>query len=709
MIAANEADTRAGTKDRQYGDDWLHTYLMTNHMESDLNSFADGIRGRTLWHDEYRSKYEFLVAASAQCNGTPGDCFPAVTFPASFTTSNAPWHNSTCDGCHVRNGSGIPIKPNPATPGTLDAVLQGPAGCPTPTNPCFMTSGQYNPYVVKDYTFTGAIKPMKLVFFDLRRTGRNNNETVYTDPQGGTGSAWTNRIMNFYGDSFHVTAPGYTYSWSYGKADDNRVVVTDSQGKPLKRINQELKNYEYVPQQVNLANSFNTAPCTASSIVIAVPRAVPKEVWPVDSDDKADCSAVSGTSIYNAIYTPIPYGNGDTRTQVGFMLLNGKRLGNLGAMEALPNGDPSLYNGTSPAGSILGFQQSQMSTLGSATIKVNGVDVTVPIYGSIPWSVGTRGGFLRSGVVASDQKMACGTADMSLAKCWIGRFGWIGDRVSLEDQVANAAFIEMNMTTPNGSGYGPNWTFPVRYNLPNCGPASQSCVNTGTGCEVSGGPCGNAKLLEIDINRMADYARWIGDPTRSEFTVTLPDVVAGERIFRDIMCSTCHVIDKIPITNSEDTMLTPVFRARLATHTAPASPFLSYLGTDLLMHDMGYLSQVGVRNPGTLLSGIRDATTGVVLPGMENYVQKIRTPPLKGLRFNRFVTESYKNTLGYVANRPPYPPACDFLLHDGRACDATEAAFLHDGPAIKKLKVIESLNGLGATQLQQLRAFLYSL
>lgn len=28
-------------------------------------------------------------------------------------------------------------------------------------------------------------------------------------------------------------------------------------------------------------------------------------------------------------------------------------------------------------------------------------------------------------------------------------------------------------------------------------------------------------------------------------------------------------------------------------------------------------------------------------------------------------------------------PACDFLLHDGRPCDAIEAAFLHDGPEIK--------------------------
>jgi hypothetical protein len=118
------------------------------------------------------------------------------------------------------------------------------------------------------------------------------------------------------------------------------------------------------------------------------------------------------------------------------------------------------------------------------------------------------------------------------------------------------------------------------------------------------------------------------------------------------------------------------------------------------MHDMGYLSQVGIRS-----AGIRDTVSGVVLPGFENYVQKIRTPALKGLRFNRFVTDSHNNT----TSKSPPTPACDFLLHDGRACDAIEAAFLHDGPAIKELGVIAGLNGLSAPQLKQLRAFLYSL
>ena len=145
-------------------------------------------------------------------------------------------------------------------------------------------------------------------------------------------------------------------------------------------------------------------------------------------------------------------------------------------------------------------------------------------------------------------------------------------------------------------------------------------------------------------------------------------------------------------------MLTKDFRARLATRVAQsARPFLSYIGTDLLMHDMGYLSQVGHAT-----QAIRDGD-GVVLPAFRSYVQKIRTPALKGLQFNRFVTDSHKNT------KTPADPACDFLLHDGRACDAIEASFLHDGPAIRKLRVIEGLNGLTPNQVRDLRAFLYSL
>ena len=269
----------------------------------------------------------------------------------------------------------------------------------------------------------------------------------------------------------------------------------------------------------------------------------------------------------------------------------------------------------------------------------------------------------------------------------------MGDRGSLEDQVANAAFVEMNLLTNEGYKklYSNEKTlFPIRYGYPNCGPADKACTAATKG---------NGDLSESDVNRMAAYARWLGNPTRSEFQAALPDVVAGEKVFRQVKCDSCHVIRKIDI-DPEDTVLSREFRDRLQTRvTNTAKPFLSYIGTDLLMHDMGYLSQVGYAS-----QSIRDSN-GIVLPGYQNYVQKIRTPPLKGLRFNRFVTESHKN----VKPADPPNPACDFLLHDGRACDAIEAAFLHDGPAIKKLGVIDDLIGLSKTQLRQLRAFLYSL
>ena len=113
-------------------------------------------------------------------------------------------------------------------------------------------------------------------------------------------------------------------------------------------------------------------------------------------------------------------------------------------------------------------------------------------------------------------------------------------------------------------------------------------------------------------------------------------------------------------------------------------------------------ARLPVRRLVTQSRPIRDGD-GVVLAAYQNYVRKIRTPPLKGLRFNRFVTDSYKNTNAAGA------PACDFLLHDGRACDAIEAAFVHDGPAIKKLGVIQGLTHLTPKELRELRAFLYSL
>lgn len=623
---ANVADVKRAFHGRNYTDtEFYHTLLMSNHMESDPWNFADGIRGKVLWHNEYRTQKMY----EASIHGVSTK-FGARTFAAAFDAASAPspFHNNTCDGCHVRNGSGVPIN----TAGKLDPALQE-----------FMTAAEYNPYPVKDYTFTGQIRPMKLVFFDLKRDTTRLDSSRYSEPlafptflRGGVPRTfpaddmyYNNKVMNFYGDSFHVTTPGYGYDWSYEAASPGRMVVN------VPRVNAEL-NKTYEPRQVKLGTFQTSASC---QLVSPAPTTKP---WP------GTCAEVDGTAIRGAI-------DGGA---VGYMLLNGKRLGNLSAIESIPSN------------AVVGFRASQVAALGEA------------IAGEVIWNAGSRDG------VGGKVFKECRTK--SQTDCFIGRFGWLGDRASLEDQVANAAYVEMNMTT--SEGYKKLYAntkvpFPIRYAHPNCGPANKTCVTSK----------GNADLTERDVERMADYARWLGNPTRSEFKVALPEVVAGEKHFRRLKCDTCHVIGRIDIVPDE-TMLTKNYRDRLATRVSgSARPFLSYIGTDLLMHDMGYLSQVGAAT-----QPIRDGD-GVVLPAYRNFVQKVRTPALKGLGFNRFVTDSHKNT------KSAGDPACDFLLHDGRACDAIEAAFLHDGPAVRKLGVVSGLNALNAQETRELRAFLYSL
>jgi hypothetical protein len=658
---ANEADFKNAFQGRNYGDspDFYHTLLMTNHMESDPDEFAEGIRGKVLWHNEYRTQKMYDRDLNKKTDKFPTKAFAAAFDPAM---AKAPFHNYTCDGCHVRNGSGIPIN----TMGTLAVDVNN-----APIQE-FMTSEVYNPYgtpkpdnsLIKDYTFTGHIQPMKLVFFDLQRStspllraANRSDDSVYSKPLAASqvaqaprsvqnaNSYYKNTIMNFYGDSFHVTRPNYGYSWSYEKAKSIRMVV------PTTRHNNEL-NKDYQPLQVKLGKFTTDTSCQL------VKLDTPPPTWPTKCDD------INSDAIHKATdEQPAP--------PVGFMLLNGKRHANSSAIEAIPNRV------------IFDINRTQSAALGAA------------IAGELQYNAGSRDG------VGGKDSLVRQCATKSVNNCFFGRFGWLGDRVSLEDQVANAAFVEMNMTTKTGYDALKGMMFPIRYDRPNCGPADQTCVTS----------AGNANLSEQDINRMAAYARWLGNPTRSEFVASLPDVVAGEKIFGDIKCDTCHVIEKIEIRDPNDTMLTKYFRDRLEKRIDKGKkiyPFLSYLGTDLLMHDMGYLSQVG-----SAKDSIRDPDTGLVLPnmGFEDFVQKIRTPALKGLRFNRFVTDSQKNTKSLCKLLPTdtCDPACDFLLHDGRACDAIEAAFLHDGPAIKKLGVIEGLNGLTKDQVRQLRAFLYSL
>ncbi len=80
------------------------------------------------------------------------------------------------------------------------------------------------------------------------------------------------------------------------------------------RVNSEL-NKTYDPRQVKLGAFQTSSTC---QLVLPAPTSKP---WPASCDDVNDA----------AIRAAIDGG------AVGFMLLNGKRLGNLSAMEAIPN------------------------------------------------------------------------------------------------------------------------------------------------------------------------------------------------------------------------------------------------------------------------------------------------------------------------------------------------------------------------------------
>ena len=118
----------------------------------------------------------------------------------------------------------------------------------------------------------------------------------------------------------------------------NRMVVNAA------RVNAEL-NKTYEPRQVKLGSFQTSASC---QLVLPAPTAKP---WP------SNCDEVNGTAI-----------RASNDGGAWFMLLNGKRLGNLSAIEAIPNQ------------AILGFRNSQRAALGET------------IAGEIVWNAGSRDG-----------------------------------------------------------------------------------------------------------------------------------------------------------------------------------------------------------------------------------------------------------------------------------------------------------------------------
>ena len=195
-------------------------------------------------------------------------------------------------------------------------------------------------------------------------------------------------------------------------------------------------------------------------------------------------------------------------------------------------------------------------------------------------------------------------ADPATGKTLIGRFGWKAQVATLLTFGGDAYLNEMGITSR---------LFPVE-NAPNGNAQLLSQYDTVADPEDVVDPASG----KGDIDRVADFMRWLGPPPRQPLTNS---AAVGRSVFQNLGCALCHV----PV------MFTGPNRSAALRNQEV------WLFSDLLLHDMGALGDGIAQGPAD--------------------VREMKTAPLWGLRASA-----------------PY-------LHDGRAATADDAIKAHDGEA----------------------------
>ncbi len=188
----------------------------------------------------------------------------------------------------------------------------------------------------------------------------------------------------------------------------------------------------------------------------------------------------------------------------------------------------------------------------------------------------------------------------------IGRFGWKANQPTLRQQSAGAALGDVGLTTTMN---------PTE----NCAGPQAACATAITG--------GAPEISDEFLDKLTLYMQTIAVPAQRN--AGAPDVVEGERLFRDFGCAACHM---------------PTLKTAAAAHLPELSGQTFHPFTDLLLHDMG--------------EGLADNR-----PDFEATGREWRTPPLWGLGLLD-VVNGHTN-----------------LLHDGRARGFAEAILWHGGEA----------------------------
>ncbi|WP_250463187.1 di-heme oxidoredictase family protein [Microbulbifer litoralis] len=251
-----------------------------------------------------------------------------------------------------------------------------------------------------------------------------------------------------------------------------------------------------------------------------------------------------------------------------------------------------------------------------------------------------------------DEDGVLGTAnyayDPESGEVRLGRYGWKAGKVSLRHQVANAALLDMSVTSS---------VYPNR-----------DCLAGPKYCDPASGT--EAGLPDDALQLMTDYLHLLAVPAQRSQVSGFPRGVSplpyldvdpnkieqGEQVFNDIRCNACHVGE---IQTSA--------RSRFAeVRNQTIRPY-----TDLLLHDMG--------------EGLADDFAEGVANG-----RMWRTPALWGIGYTKYVAGDIP--VGY--------------LHDGRARTLTEAIVWHGGEA-EAIK--NRFTNLSSEDREALLAFLGSL
>jgi CxxC motif-containing protein (DUF1111 family) len=232
----------------------------------------------------------------------------------------------------------------------------------------------------------------------------------------------------------------------------------------------------------------------------------------------------------------------------------------------------------------------------------------------------------------------------------VGRFGWKNQMASLLSFSSDAYLNEMgitnrfNLTENTSMGVFVGFGAPGNYDHV---PDNQPCTL------IPATICGEDK--DDDISEFATFMRATKAPSRGPST---PAVLAGEVVFHNIGCATCHVAS---ITTG--TALPPHIMASGVNPAALLGKTIHPFG-DFLLHNIG-------------------TGDGIVQNGGPATRNRMRTAPLWGVRTR------------------------DRLMHDGLSLTFEEAIFRHGGEALgSTLRFVLQLNN---TQRNNLIAFLRSL